>query len=429
MASAPIQDSVLLLEPESSGVGLLAAAGRLGFAAHVFDRRAPQDLPEHVAAAVARGRAGYTRVEVRDVGAVLDAATRLAADATLVAVVPGFEYAVETAAHLAAKLGLRGLDPATAGALRDKIRMKQALGPLGAAAGVLVADGDDGTAAAAAPGLRFPAVVKPVDGCGSLMVRRVESADHLRAELARIRRAPLEDMGLRVGSAVLVEPYIDGPEFSVEGFVADGRVTVAAVTEKRLGPEPHFVELGHVVEARVDSAQRADLARTAVLALGALGVTVGAFHVEVRLSSRGPVVIEVAARLGGDLIPELVARTHGRDLYEATLRAFAGLPIAEPDAPAAAPARVAAVRFFAVEHEVRMDEDPRRITAEIARIPGCEDVALHAAAGQLLRPATDFRQRFGHALVTAADRDALDSRLEAVDQIIAGIGERSRCAS
>jgi biotin carboxylase len=421
MTSRPIHSSVLLLEPESSGVGLLAAAGRLGLSAHIFDRRAPEDLPEPVAEAVVQGRAHYTRVEVRDVGAALDAAVRLAADTDLVAVVPGFEYSVETAAHLAAKLGLRGLDPATAGALRDKIRMQRSLGPLGTAAGVLVAADDDGTAAAA--GLRFPAVVKPVDGCGSLLVRRVESAEQLRGELALIRSAPLDDMGRQVGSAILVEPYIDGPEFSVEGFAADGRVTVAAVTEKWLGPEPHFVELGHAVDARQDADRHAVLARTAVQAAEALGVTVGAFHVEVRLSARGPVVIEAAARLGGDLIPDLVARVHGRDLYDATLRAFAGLPVPGPGARGPDLAQVAAVRFFTVDRETRVAGDPRRAAAEIARVPGCERVALHAETGQLLRPATDFRQRFGHALITAEDRETLDSRVAAVDRIIARIGD------
>jgi biotin carboxylase len=423
MDSSSLQDSILLLEPESSGVGLLAAAGRLGFATHIFDRRVLSELPESVAAAVAQGRAHYTRVDVRDLEVALDAAVRLAARANLVAVVPGFEYSVETAAHLAAKLGLRGLDPATAGALRDKLRMQRALGSLGTAASVLVGADDDGTAAAA--GLRFPAVVKPVDGCGSLMVRRIESVEQLRTELALIREAPVDDMGKQVGATVLVEPYIDGPEFSVEGYVADGRVTVAAVTEKWLGAEPHFVELGHVVEVRLDPVRRAMLADTAVHAVEALGVSVGAFHVEARLSTRGPVVIEVAARLGGDLIPDLVGRVHGRDLYEATVRAFAGLPIPEADDDVLGRARVAAVRFFAVDRETRVSADPAQIAAELARIPGCEQVVLHAEAGQILWPATDFRQRFGHVLLTAADREALDARVAAVDRVIARIGDRA----
>lgn len=427
MAMSTLDNSVLILEPESSGVGLVAAAERLGFTPHVFDRRPQELLPGPVAEAVAQGRVRYTRVEIRDMSAALDAAVRLAAQADLVAVVPGFEYSVETAAHLAAKLGLRGLDPATVGALRDKIRMQRALGRLGTLTGVPVAVDDDGSAAAA--GLRFPAVVKPVDGCGSLMVRRVESAEQLRAELALIRGTPLEDMGRQVGIAVLVEPYIDGPEFSVEGYVADGRATVAAVTEKWLGPEPHFVELGHAVDAGLDAAGSASLAETAVRAVEALGVAFGAFHVEVRLSAAGPVVIEVAARLGGDLIPDLVARVHGLDLYEATVRAFAGLPIPEPAGHARARAGVAAVRFFAVEREARLAEDPRRVEAEIARMPGCAQVALRAETGQILRPATDFRQRFGHALVTAADRAELDSRVASVDRVIARIGDHSSCVS
>lgn len=424
MPATPTRGSVLILEPESSGVGLIGAARRLGFEVQVFDRRPPHELPDRLTAALARSGARYTRVESQDGGAVLDAAVRLAAHADLAAVVPGFEYAVEAAAQVSAKLGLPGLDPATAGALRDKIRMKRALGPLAPAAAVLVADRDDGTAAAAS--MTYPAVVKPVDGSGSLLVRRVDSAGELRGQLAAVRAAPVDDMGRLVGRSVLVEPYVEGPEFSVEGFVADGRVTVASVTEKRLGPEPHFVELVHVVDAALDCATREALRRTAVQAVQSLRITVGAFHLEARLGTHGPVVIEVAGRLGGDLIPDLVARVHGRDMYDATVRAFAGLPIAAAGRPG--PARAAAARFFTVARETRLDS-PNRLAAEIARIPGCEQVTLYPAAGGTLRPATDFRQRFGHVLVTAADREELESGLAAVERAVARHTEGAPCAS
>ena len=49
---------------------------------------------------------------------------------------------------------------------------------------------------------------------------------------------------------VLVEEYVEGPEFSVEVFLDDGIPRYASVTEKHKGPLPYFVELGHVVPSR-----------------------------------------------------------------------------------------------------------------------------------------------------------------------------------
>jgi biotin carboxylase len=339
----------------------------------------------------------------------------LATRVDLRAVVPGFEYAVETAAKVAAKLGLCGLDPVAVAALRDKSLMKQTLAAadVPVAVGFVVRSDQDIEATTAWTG--FPAVVKPVDGAGSVLVCRVDGQKQLLSHLALARHKPVEDMGKVLGERLLVETYVAGPEFSVEGFVTDGDVVIAAVIEKRLGPEPYFVEESHVVEADLNASDRARLEDLAARAVRALGITMGGFHLEARLGRSGPIIMEVAARLGGDRIPELVRLVHGWDLHDATLRAFSGMPVSER--PTAQRDRVAAVRFFTVSTVARLHH-PARLKVRVGQVVGCKEANVYVSAETRLEAATDFRQRFGHAVIVAPDRDELESRLAQVGCLV-----------
>ncbi|MEX3845996.1 MULTISPECIES: ATP-grasp domain-containing protein [Paraburkholderia] len=79
-----------------------------------------------------------------------------------------------------------------------------------------------------------------------------------------------------------------------------------AVTEKILGPEPYFVEMGHVVDATLDERDPARLSAYVETVARQIGLTLGVFHAEVRMTRDGPTLIEIAVRLGGDRIYRLV---------------------------------------------------------------------------------------------------------------------------
>ncbi|MFC4031959.1 ATP-grasp domain-containing protein [Streptomyces polygonati] len=412
--------SVLVLEPESSGVELVRAAAGLGFTAHLLDRRPLSELPPVVRDAVVTGTATYHRVETRSTAAVVEAALRLAEQGGLRAVVPGFEYAVPAAAVVARRLGLPGITPEAARALRDKRLMKERL----AAAGVAVAPGVQVDARQAgesdlreiAQRIGFPAVVKPVDGAGSLGVRRADDLGTLRRYLAA--SGPTDDMGKPVGERLLVESYVAGPEYSVEGYAGAAGAVVVAVTGKQLGPEPWFVEVGHTVDADLAAADRAALVETARAAIGALGLTRGVFHLEARLTPKGAVVLEVAARLGGDRIPRLVAAVHGHDLPQTMIRLLAGLPVVPPaDAAQDGPRTVAAARFLTAERTMRLP-DPVGLARALRSLPGCLEADVTAAPGATVRPARDFRDRFGHVVLTAPDRGSLAAAVGEADRLV-----------
>ena len=153
--------------------------------------------------------------------------------------------------------------------------------------------------------IRFPAVVKPVALSGSRGVMRVDDPDELRAALARLRSL-LASPDVRAErdpahETVLVEEFIEGQEYAVEGLIEHGRLHVLAIFDK---PDPlngpFFEETIYVTPSRAGEETRRAIAHTVAQATAALGLFHGPVHAECRLNARGVVVLEVAARpIGG----------------------------------------------------------------------------------------------------------------------------------
>ncbi|GGW04239.1 MULTISPECIES: ATP-grasp domain-containing protein [Streptomyces] len=160
--------------------------------------------------------------------------------------------------------------------------------------------------------LGYPAVLKPAAFAASIGVIRVDRSEELPDAFDFASQGASRS---REDTSVLVEEYLDGPEFSVECVTHRGTTTAVAVTRKHLGPAPYFDETGHTVDA--DDPLLAQVAPAAAAAVKALGITDGVQHVELRLVDGRPRLIEVNARIGGDMIGHLVHLATGIDLPRA----------------------------------------------------------------------------------------------------------------
>ena len=99
----------------------------------------------------------------------------------------------------------------------------------------------------------------------------------------------------------LVESYVPGPEFALEGSVVDGRLHVLALFDK---PDPmdgpYFAETIYVTPSRYPGEVQESLISCAQGAVRALGLERGPVHIELRYNDRGAWLIELAARpIGG----------------------------------------------------------------------------------------------------------------------------------
>ena len=249
---------------------------------------------------------------VPDLPGLIAAALAVAEDRKVIGVLTYDELSVTATAHVAERLGVRGLTVEGAESCRDKSRTRAALTAAGLPQPFFALVHDLDEAVAAAEEIGFPVVVKPRGMGASVGVVRAERAADLAAAFGvadRVRHngPPVYEQG------VLVEELVEGPEISVDGAVSDGEYRPFCLARKQLGAPPCFEEIGHVVDAADPLLTDPGLLAVLAGAHKALGLPDGVTHTEVRLTARGPVIIEVNARLGGDLIPYLGKLATGVD--------------------------------------------------------------------------------------------------------------------
>lgn len=168
----------------------------------------------------------------------------------------------------------------------------------------------------------FPCIVKPTDNAGSRGVVLAHEKEELEKAFEYSQRESRR-------GAVIIEEYLQGPEFSIEVMVVNGEPHVLQITDKLTTGAPHFVEMGHSQPSRQSEENQEKIRNLAVRACKAIGIDIGPAHVEMILTKDGPKMVELGARLGGDCITtHLVPLSTGIDMVGASIDIACGR---EPD--------------------------------------------------------------------------------------------------
>lgn len=299
------------------------------------------------------------------------------------------------AARVGAELGVTGFDPGVLELTADKRQVREALRGCPATIPYWPIAADEDPALAAAQ-VSFPAVAKPVAETSSSDVSLVTDVGALTKAVAQVRAVRRNRKGFLRSGEILVEQYVEGPEFSVETMTIDGTTTVYGVTVKTPLPAYPFIE-------QADSFPCADEVVVERLATGAREVLSrlegfsGPAHLEMRLGGDGPKLIELNPRQPGGFVPDLVRATTGRDIFLDTICGLLEqeLPLQGAEVPAATwwqiyPDRAGRVVRCHVPDQVRAAEETLHID-------------LNVGPGDLLSPPCDNHGRIGDLLVSGED--------------------------
>ncbi|HET9168143.1 MAG TPA: ATP-grasp domain-containing protein [Actinocrinis sp.] len=235
---------------------------------------------------------------------MLAAARRLAQTAPILGVLSWDEALIVQTARLAHRLGLPGAGVAGIEGCRDKPLTRRLLTAAGLPQPRFAYVRDEADAVAAAERFGYPVVIKPRAGGASIGVMLAADTTAAREAFRVAAEASLHGSPAYAGGA-LVEEYLAGPEISIDAAVADGDYQPLFLARKTVGMAPFFEELGHVVDAGDPLLADPELIATLAVAHRAIGFRYGVTHTEVKLTTRGPVIVEINGRLGGDLIPLL----------------------------------------------------------------------------------------------------------------------------
>lgn len=252
-------------------------------------------------------------------------ANRLRSLHHVVAVAPHAEQTVLTAAELAEQLGLDWLPLKTVALFRDKYALKQLLravpsGPRVNLSARVWALQDVLDFVAQHDLARF--VIKPNDGMGNSRIAFFD-AETPHTSIQQY----LEE---NVGTPLVLEEYIDGDEYCVNGQIDDeGDVRTLSVQRTVYITANGRTNLaGSIRMIHHDTREFGLSADYAAQVLRTAGLKRSPFHMEIKIDSTGPCLVEVAARLGGAGIPYDTRLAHGDrvDLFAEAAKYYADLP-------------------------------------------------------------------------------------------------------
>jgi biotin carboxylase len=370
-----------------SQLGLLEQARALGHEVCVVDGSEHAPLLEEADYAIVRS---FT-----DVGGVAGDLEQRGIEPVAVATM-GSDQAVLPTAQLAERLGLPSLPVETARTVADKRRMRAAFEkrkvrcPKGREAASFE------EAEQAFHQLGAPVVVKPVDGSAQRGVTEVRAERELADAVDRALAASK-------AGAIVLEQYLDGDEFTVNGFLLAGEYFPMSVTRRLLHPPPPLgVCISHRYPSLLANEQPLfDLAHQASLAVG---LETGPSYVQVRMRDGAPWAIEVGARLGGGKDAELAKLVTGFDAIRANVLWALGELSLDDLRHGEAVAPVGQVRFVVREpgRIVRLD------TAPALALDGVQEAGWYWREGMTLPPMTSGAERLGYLLLTAETEAELD---------------------
>jgi biotin carboxylase len=313
-----------------------------------------------------------------------------------------------TVAEAARAVGLPGVDPRAARICANKAEFRRVYAAAGLPGPRFHEAGSLSEARRALRDVGLPAIVKALDNSASRGATKVSGEAQLPAAFAEALRFSACD-------SVLVEECLSGPEQSVETIVdRDGVQHRCNIVDRPFAFDPFPIELGHDNPSTFDAQAQTRLYELVEATTRAVGIDLGAAKADTMWTDRGPVVLEMTARLSGGFHAQYTSPlAHGTNEIKATLDLALGRPVDPADLRARRHRHAVCRALF---------PEPGTIVAvagveDALALPGVERVIFRVGVGEEVRPYRNCADRAGF-VIACADRRA---------DALAAVEEAGRC--
>lgn len=235
-------------------------------------------------------------------------------------------------------------------------------------------------------------ILKPSRNSGSRGVAEIEPDIDINEFSSLFARSKSESRD----ASVMIEEYVEGPEFSVEIIVWNSIVNVLQVTDKKTTGAPYFVELGHSQPSLFPPEIVGLVKDAAIKGVRSLGLEDCAAHAEVKVKNGKAYLMEIGARLGGDFIStELTYLSTGIDMVAAAISVAMGI---KPDLTPKHTPQGSAIRYFTPR--------PGKVVSinntELLNSPVVYEAELYIKEGDDIHEVRSSLDRSGHVIVSAS---------------------------
>jgi biotin carboxylase len=249
-----------------------------------------------------------------------------------------------------------------------------------------------------ASSINYPVVIKPLALSASRGVIRADNEEQMISACSRIDKilAAIGQSGY-IRDHILIESYLDGAEFAVEGFIIQGEFHLLTVFDK---PEPltgpYFEETYYLTPTQLDHRQQTELVNEVRQCCRAYGLEQGPVHAEARIGKSGVVLLELAARTIGGQCGQLIEFSLQQKLEEIVIQGMCGIKPELPSNPQAAGVMMIPVTDSGILKRFE------GLTAA-KKIKYIEDIEIHIPEGYELVPLPEGSSYLGFIFAKAPE--------------------------
>ncbi|MFC0523295.1 ATP-grasp domain-containing protein [Pontibacillus salicampi] len=160
----------------------------------------------------------------------------------------------------------------------------------------------------------YPAMVKVSKSTGSKDALQAVNLEELTRNIQKLRNKYPEE-------TIIVEEFIDGPQYLAEVLVFNGEIHLAAIIEQEITKGKRFIITGYGVLAECDADIERGIKRVAASIVQSLHMTNGTFHLELRHKPNGCwKLVEINPRISGGAMNRMIEAAFGINLVKETLK-------------------------------------------------------------------------------------------------------------
>lgn len=315
------------------------------------------------------------------------------------------EVGVRTVAYICQELKLPGITMEVADRCTDKELMRKVFRDANIPVPVSYPVFDLEELIQKAEEIGFPIVIKPADSAGSRGVKKVENSYELEA-------AFYDAMSYSVKKKVLVEEFMEGVESSVEAFVYKNKINILSLSDKVRTAPPYLLDTTVIFPSAYPLEIQHNIIDIAKQAINAVGIKIGAVHIEIMMTSRGPIPVELAARGAGfKVYSDILPNVTGIDVLKATIQCALGDPVDLSRTIAMA----SVLKFI----EAKPGKFKKIINLDNAKeVPGVYEIEIYKKPGEIIKPLQSGDDRIGHIISFSNSRLGAINIIKKVENIL-----------
>lgn len=253
--------------------------------------------------------------------------------------------------------------------------------------------------------LNFPIIIKLPDSTGSKNVLIAKNLSTLEKNISQLKEKSFN-------SPILIEEYIDGPQYLVETLVHNGKINIIAVIKQEIPKGKRFIITGYSLLAKVPEPLYESISSAVESIITSFGLKNGACHLELRFHNNQWKLIEINPRMSGGAMNKMIEVAYGINLAEKIIEVSLGK---EPDLEKKHE-KFVFTQYLTVSSSGKL----KSITGvkRASRHKDVDIVFLKPKKGTYLSPPISMGQRYAFVIASSLYRDvAKKSAKEAASQI------------